>query len=190
MKAEVRGMREARARIEITGKKVQDQFMATVEAEAKLFVMRAKADCPKDFGESGLSGSITYDRLSNGVELVAGKFYAPYVEFGTKSRFQPSSYLSGISELAQKFRGKRVSFSNISSFEAIYSWAKRKGIGALRTPKGRISKSKASMKKIKSTAFLIWRSIMKHGIKPHPFFFPNVEVMKTNLDEMIKRISP
>ena len=58
----------------------------------------AREYAPKDTGQAGLTGSITYkvESLVGGVRGIVGsaKFYAPYMEFGTKPHWPPPGALA------------------------------------------------------------------------------------------------
>lgn len=136
---------------------VEDEF----EAAAYMIETLAKQYAPKDQGQIANSisnrktGPITF-------EVVVQKSYAPFVEFGTKSKVQIPAELQAVA--AQYRNGQR---NGGSMKKAIYDWAKRKGI-----PKERW--------------YVIYRSILVNGIRPHPFFFRSFFQVRPKL---IKRIT-
>jgi len=108
--------------------------------------LQQKQLAPKD--EGGIAQSISFRQVSSlEFEMVAQKGYAPYVEFGTKSKAVIPPELA---EIAAEFRGGQK--MGVNAKEAIYKWADRHGIPEERW-------------------YLVYRSIMTNGIRPHPFFF-------------------
>jgi HK97 gp10 family phage protein len=82
-------------RMESLSEEVREEVYAEVEATAYDIAALAKSRVPKNMGQ--LSGAITVKPISeNTYEVVAQKFYAPYVEFGTGA--QAANYLSSQDE--------------------------------------------------------------------------------------------
>ena len=133
----------------------------------------AKRLAPVNFGN--LRNSISVSEEGDSKDFVyivsANVKYAPYVEFGTgpmAERNIPSQY----KDYANKFKGK--SGGTFKEFmDALMLWVKRKGIGNGND---------------KSTAFLIARSILKNGLRPHPFLIPSFEQEVPKLTKRIKDI--
>ncbi len=100
----------------------------------------------------------------------ANVFYAPFIEFGTKSKFNP---YPGTEEYASQFKGAKGS-GTLKLIDAIKGWVKRKGI--------------AKGKEADRAAFLIARSIYKKGISPKPFFFKQVPIVREKLLTNVTRV--
>lgn len=146
----------------------------------------AKRDAPAD--ESRLKQSIsTKETGPTSFEVVAQTFYAGYLEFGTKTHV---SVPAGLEDIASQIKGPVGGQGN--PLEAITAWVKRKQIAATFTKTGRVSKAKAAVAKQKEVAFLIWQKIKKFGIKPHPYFFkqmqPAEERLRRRLASIIKSL--
>lgn len=155
---------------------------AEIQAGAADFVSGARRDVPIDQG--ALKGSISYymDGEFDAV-IVAQKFYAPFMEFGTKGKYQP---IPGTEALAAAFKGyKGGDFMDL--LRMIVRWVARKGISgrfSVKTRK-RVGNKIDRLAEDYSAAWPIAMSILKNGVKPHPFFFKQQE---TVWPEMIRRI--
>lgn len=117
--------------------------------------------------EAGIKQSIALAKVGGNYEVSVGKSYAPYVEFGTKKRFKPTR---GFETYAQQFKGKSVAASAGSLEDAILGWVKRKKIKFEKEGKSKAGKSRYLT--AEQTAFIIARFISFHGVKAHPFLFP------------------
>lgn len=112
-------------------------------------VRAAKRAAPKNYGE--LAKQITYKK--NGplnYEYISGQGYSSYVEFGTKKKVRVPS---GLENFAIQFKGSGFARTNLGFKQAIFEWAKSKGID-------------------KKHWYPIYRAIAIGGIRPQPFFFP------------------
>jgi hypothetical protein len=98
------------------------------------------------------------------VSVFSNALYSGYVEFGTKSNVQIPA---GLEDVAIQLKGASV--SSLSAKEAIFNWCKRKGID-------------------KRLWYPIYIKIMVKGIKAHPFFFRQLDVVRPNLLNNIKNI--
>jgi len=100
-----------------------------------------------------------------GYSVVSNAKYSAYVEFGTGSKV---SVPSDFNDFAAQFQGKGDSTG--SFYEAIKEWVKRKGID-------------------EKAAWPIMRSILLHGINPHPFFIPAFvrweQLIKNKLEKIL-----
>lgn len=168
-------------------KDAQRELKAEIKATAWEMRDAAKRDAPVD--EHRLANSIsTRDAGPVKFDVVAQTFYAGYMEFGTKSR---TSIPPGLEGIAAQFKGSPPGQQG-SGFQAILEWTKRKQIAATYTPSGRVSKSRNAQAMVRSVAWLIWRSIKKYGVHPHPFFFKQVpdgeKALKERAANLIKRI--
>lgn len=138
-------------------------------------VNKMKKDVPVD--QARLKSSITYKMISDTeLEIMAQSAYAPYVEFGTKKNFRADSEVQGY---ANTFKGK-TGISDVDPLVALTAWVRRKGLAAtystkvynIRSKSGkRNSRTKAEADREKQTAYAIFWSIKKKGIKAQPFFF-------------------
>lgn len=172
IKANVIGLDQLKARIQNATKETQTLVDAELEAAAMNFVGLAKKDLASQGGDRGtLLRSITYNKKADLQYTVsANVFYAPFIEFGTKSKFNP---YPGTEEFASQYKGAKGSGA-LKLIDAIKGWVKRKRI--------------ATGKKADRVAFLIARSIYKNGISPKPFFFKQITPVRNNLVQNVTRV--
>lgn len=178
----VDGLGSALGKLDVTKYKPQiqqsfDKFGFRVEETAKQL---APAD------EGHLKGAIFSDSGELAAIVGCSVEYAAYLEFGTRSF--AAEYVSTLpaswQELAASKRG-----SGGGSFEefvrALTEWVIRKGFAAIQTKSGNASKSVASISAQHQAAYLIARSILRKGIRPHPYLYPAVrEHTKQLLDDL------
>ena len=172
IKANVIGLDQLKARIQNATKETQTLVDAELEAAAMNFVGLAKKDLASQGGDRGtLLRSITYSKKADLQYTVsANVFYAPFIEFGTKSKFNP---YPGTEEFASQYKGAKGS-GTLRLIDAIRGWVKRKRI--------------ATGKEVDRVAFLIARSIYKNGISPKPFFFKQITPVRNNLVQNVTRV--
>lgn len=172
IKANVIGLDQLKARIQNATKETQTLVDAELEAAAMNFVGLAKKDLASQGGDRGtLLRSITYNKKADLQYTVsANVFYAPFIEFGTKSKFNP---YPGTEEFASQYKGVKGS-GTLRLIDAIRGWVKRKRI--------------ATGKEVDRVAFLIARSIYKNGISPKPFFFKQITPVRNNLVQNVTRV--
>lgn len=172
IKANVIGLNQLKARIQNATKETQILVDAELEAAAMNFVGLAKKDLASQGGDRGtLLRSITYNKKADLQYTVsANVFYAPFIEFGTKSKFNP---YPGTEEFASQYKGAKGS-GTLRLIDAIRGWVKRKRI--------------ATGKEVDRVAFLIARSIYKNGISPKPFFFKQITPVRNNLVQNVTRV--
>jgi HK97 gp10 family phage protein len=158
--------------IDSASKELKTEVDAELQASAMEYVGLAKKDLASQGGDRGtLLRSISYKKEGDlSYTVSANTFYAPFIEFGTKSKFNP---YPGTEEFASQYRGATQSGS-IKLIDAIKAWVKRKGI--------------ASGKEADRAAFLIARSIYKNGISPKPFFFKQIPIVRNNLTQRLNAL--
>ena len=126
---------------------------------------RSKLLAPADRGL--LRGSIFAETdIPFNKQIKVNTFYGPYVEFGTKSKFEAN----GRANIAAKFKG--ASGKKGDFIKAIMEWVKRKGIANRTNAKGKqLPLAKKDMSNYLSIAYAIANKIFKFGIKAQPFFY-------------------
>lgn len=174
------------SRIEITGffqfenkiKKVPERInrlgSAAVQNAAIKWSRLAKAAAPID--ERRLANEIKHVKLAPmEAEVVVNANHAPWMEWGTKRRARIPSEQS---QYAAQFRGKG-SGTFADMVKALTAWVRRKGLAGRYSVKTRKrAGSKASKEaEDKAVAWPIIRSILKNGVRPHPFFFPQMPIV-------------
>lgn len=115
--------------------------------------------------EGFLRNEIQIGQIPGGYSIVSNAKYSAYVEFGTGMKVSVSA---DFNDFASQFQGKGDSTGIF--YEAIKEWVKRKGID-------------------EKAAWPIMRSILLHGINPHPFFIPAFvrweQLIKNKLEKII-----
>lgn len=165
------GLDQFRGQIESAKKVIQAEVSAEIQTAAMEFEGLAKRSA-SDFGDRGtLRQSIGHRQIDAfNYEVFVGTFYAPFIEFGTKSKARVPA---GLEDVAAQFRGQKGSGA-LSLIEAIKGWVKRKGI--------------ASGKELDRVAFVIARSIYRNGISPRPFFYKHITPVRTKLFSRLQTI--
>lgn len=165
-------------------KEAREIIAAEVQAAGADFTAGARRDVPIDQG--ALKGSVSYymDGDLNAV-IVAQKFYAPFIEFGTKGNYKA---IPGTDKIAEQFKGyKGGDFMEL--LRMIVRWVKRKGISgrySVKTKK-RLGSKIDRLAEDYAAAWPIALSILRKGIKPHPFFFKQQETVWPKMVTRIER---
>lgn len=172
----VNGLKEVQAQLTSYSKSLENKADAIIANNVREMVRNAKRDAPKDFGR--LSGAITAKKNSNADwSMTCEVAYAVYMEFGTKGRYQP---IPGIDPSEFKATGGN---SGKGFFDSILEWVKRNGIAGTFNVKTRKREGGKIDKQIEDeqTAFAIYLSIIRHGVKPHPFFFKQIPIQEPKI---------
>mgnify|MGYP006281460533 FL=1 len=185
IKVNVIGLDALKAQIASASQEVKNEIDGELNAAAMEFVGLAKRDLQSQGGDRGfLVRSITSKRIDNLLyQVSASEFYAPFIEFGTKSKFNP---YPGTEEFAAQYKGAKGSGA-IKLFDAIKAWVIRKKIGATYNIKTR-RKVRQTKDEINTITYLIARSIYKYGISPKPFFFKQIPIVRKNLTTRVNAI--
>ena len=160
VKVNLIGFKELQAKIAKAPAELKKEVGAEIQFAAEEFRELAIKDAPADVGF--LRGQITVKKISEmTAEVVSGSKYSAPMEFGTKSKFRP---VIGVD--ASQFKGQPSGGSWLEFISNIKNWVKRKGLPS-------------------NSAYLIARSIFKHGVRPHPFFFKQILPVRRDL---VKRL--
>ena len=163
VKINVIGFKQLQNTINKMPARLQKEVGAEIQFGAEDFRDRAINDAPADVGF--LISQITKNELTPlSAEVVSGSKYSAPMEFGTKSKFQP---IPGID--ASEFKGKPTGGTWLEFISNIKNWTKRKGIPT-------------------SASYVIARSILKHGVNPHPFFFKQIPIVRRDLFRNIRNV--
>lgn len=146
----ITGLPELLAQVRRLPNDVQEE----VDAEILDSVMRINGAqrrlAPKDQG--GLARGIGFERRNGQnvsfFEIYSNSEHSGYMEFGTRLRVRVPAQLQA---MAMQMMGVGIR-SRLRAKEAIYAWAKRRGIS-------------------ESAWYAIYIAIMTVGVSPHPFFF-------------------
>ena len=192
---DIKGLQKAVDGLKAKAMSKIDDVDDALAAGSQQIAFNAKRRVTKDRG--GLGRSIT--PKSNGYldhEVVVQMFYAPFVEFGTKTYMQVPP---GLEQYAQQFRGQKGKGNFKDLVKAIYEWMKRNSITAndadKSTYKSGKRKGQSYVKKDDQRiadlayAYNIARKIVTKGLKPKPFLFPAVREEKPKIiREIVKKI--
>lgn len=162
-KVKIEGLNGVKAQFAAASSKLTSIVDSELEAASKEWVTLAKRDAPAD--QCALLGAISsYSAGTLRYEIVAQKFYAPFMEFGTKGKYKP---IPGTENIAAEFKGyKGGDIAELLRFIGL--WCKRKGIE-------------------ETAAWPIAMSILKNGINPHPFFFKQQAIVWPKMLQRITR---
>lgn len=189
-KVTVKGLNGLQATLAATTSEIRAIISQEVEAAAQQWRSLAVKDAPVDQGT--LKGAISYRMESEYIaEIVCQVFYAPFMEFGTKGKYRP---IPGTEQIAQQFKGfKGGDFQTF--LRNILKWVRRKGLAGRFSVKTRRRVGNKAVQQVEdlSVAWPIAMSILKNGVKPHPFFFKQQEVvwpkMLRNMERRIRQVS-
>jgi hypothetical protein len=180
-KVSIRGVDSVKAQFRLATEEMKVIVAEEIESVAKDWVAGAKRDAPVDQGSLKnaisyyLTDSKTADGSFFGFSIVAQKFYAPFIEFGTKGKYLP---IPGTEQIAAQFKGyKGGDFQEL--LRMIVRWVKRKGITgtySVKTQRRKGSKINQFAEDY-SAAWPIALSIIKNGISPHPYFFKQGDIV-------------
>jgi hypothetical protein len=172
----VNGLKEVEAQLTSYSKSLESKADAIVADNVRQMVINAKRDAPKDFGR--IAGATTPKKNANANwSMVCDAFTAVYMEFGTKGNYRP---IPGIDASEFKSTGGN---NGKGFFDSILDWVKRKGIGDTYDIKTRRLSDKGVDRQIRyeQTAFAIYLSIIRHGVKAHPFFFKQIPIQEPKI---------
>ena len=157
-----------------------------VEDEIKRFLVNVANDAKRlaPVDEGYLRNSIAFETNGLSGKVVVTANYAAYIEFGTKGFAQ--RYVSTLpadwQAYASQFRGGGGNFNQMLLH--LMEWIKRKGIKAGSynvTTRRRIGNKATKQKEDKQLAYAIAISILRKGIKAHPFLYQAFEKNKKEL---------
>lgn len=160
----INGLDELVRDIKALKKNAEAESGVEIKETATKIQSDAISNAPKDIG--GLAASIVVEGEKNKYTIAVNAPYAPYVEFGTRTKFD-DSIIKEWREEAEKFRDP----TGVSRDEAILrisEWARRKGI---------------EEDKISAVVF----HILTYGIRSQPFFRPAVNANISGLNDRIDK---
>lgn len=151
------GFKEFEAKLKKMPDIMRSEVSGEVRSAAEEWALLAKQAAPKDIGF--LAGHI--DAKHGGEkdmfsEVTSNADYSAYMEWGTKSKVSVPADLTAYALQFKGGGGKGI------TKELVYAWAKRKGIP-------------------EQYWWPIFFSIIKKGVKPHPFFF----IQKPKIEKII-----
>lgn len=182
----VQGISQFKKKLNDLPTKLQKEVGGEIEASTRAINAKQVRQVPID--EGGLKQSVVYNKAKPlEYELFASKHYAPFMEFGTKSRVQIPAELQ---DYAKQFnlKGPQIGFE--AFFKIILDWVHRKGIAgrfSIKTRR-RLGSKNAQLQEDAAVAWPIALSILKKGVHPHPFFFQAFFDERKELIERVRKI--
>lgn len=176
------GFAEFNKKLNALPKSINSNAAAAVKDAGLQWVQLAKRAAPKDQGT--IAGKITTLATATKSEVFSNAYHSRFLEFGTKKRKNvPAELVAYESSLGYQRIGDYYDFLN-----AILDWVKRKGISdVVNSYTGKKVGGKAAKDNQVVLAEAIAFSIIRHGIKPQPFFFKHsVEVEKLLKERLAK----
>lgn len=157
----ISGLQEFGDKLTTFAQKFPDALNQIAGNAADEWAKAADRSAPRDQGRLG--PHISSVNVTSGVwEVVSPEQYSPYMEWGTKSK---ASVPPELASYASQFLGGG-SGGGASAKQLIYEWVLRKGLD-------------------KKAQWPIFISIMKNGVRPHPFFFIHMaRIQKQLFDDL------
>jgi hypothetical protein len=183
-KVKVTGLAGLKAEFATLSSDLPKIVSSELQTMAQEWVLLAKKDSPAD--QATLRGGISFSQRDKLVyDIFSNAFYSPFMEFGTKGKYQP---IPGTEKIAAEFKGyKGGDFMEL--LRNIVRWVKRKGITgtySVKTRKRRGSKINQIAEDY-SAAWPIAMSILKNGVNPHPFFFKQMHIVWPQMVRNVER---
>lgn len=182
----VQGINQFTKKLNALPSNMQKQVGGEIEDAAKRINGKQLRLAPVD--EGGLKQATGYKKVKPlEYENFSGKHYAPFREFGTKSRAKIPSELQ---EYAKQFNLKGPNIGFDAFFLIILDWVRRKGIAGRFSTKTRrrIGNKNQQLQEDFSVAWPIAMSILRKGTHPQPFFFQPFFEERKVLVENVRKI--
>lgn len=185
IKVNLNGVKSLQDRLKSIPKILQAEVGAEIRIAAQNMAANAQREAPSGVGNILKSGISSKKLTPLQYEVTSNAHYSAYVEFGTKGRYKPQPGVD-----ASNFKSSGAGKTGKGFYDAILQWVKIKRIAGTYSVKTRRRTGKKIEKQIEDeqTAFAIYVSIMRHGIKPQPFFFKQVAVVEPQLIKNIENV--
>lgn len=176
-------------------KQVEQELQDELNAWASICSTEAKVRASKNIDRGQLAGSINpkFGKLEASVTVAV--FYAAYVEFGTKKK--AAAYVASLpadwKTYAAQFKGKGGG-DYYDFLNSILDWVISKGIAnrySVKTQRKiniKLGSGSSDEQRLEQTAYAIALSIIRHGVKPHPYLFPAYEHTVNDLKKNLKAL--
>jgi len=149
-KVDIKNLNKVLKELEGKGKQVDKDVEILTRENAKEIAAQAKVNAPVGI-DGHMRNQIEYPKVKDRhYKVVANAYYSGYVEFGTGTRVKVPTEMK---DVAQAIRSNKRAGSFKKGLKKIEEWCAKKGIP-------------------KESAYLIFMSILKKGIKPQPFLYP------------------
>lgn len=162
-KVRVKGLKESIQQLNNKQKEIDSSLLNILQDYTLRIEFQAKRLAPTDMGHLGQS--ISSNVIKRKSTVSANAEYAPFVEFGTRTKVKVPS---GFESMAMKFKGKKGK-GNFEEFKKdVYDWCKRKGID-------------------KKFWYAVLLKILRVGTEPQPFLIPSFLEQKVKYEAVIKK---
>jgi hypothetical protein len=183
-KVKVTGLAGLKAEFATLSSDLPKIVSSELQTMAQEWVLLAKKDSPAD--QATLRGGISFSQRDKLVyDIFSNAFYSPFMEFGTKGKYQP---IPGTEKIAAEFKGYKGG-DFMEFLRNIVRWVKRKGITGTYSVKTR-KRTGSKINQIAedySAAWPIAMSILKNGVNPHPFFFKQMHIVWPQMVRNVER---
>lgn len=182
----VQGLNRLQGKIKAAPAKLRKEIGGELKDSANRINAKQLRLLPID--EGGLKqGTIVKHTSDLEHELLSSKRYAPFMEFGTKSKAVVPPELQ---EFAKQFNqsGPKTKFEDF--LKIIAAWVRRKGIAGKYSVKSkrRLGSKATQAAEDEAVAWPIAVSILRKGVKPHPFFYAPYLEEKPKIIKQVKKI--
>ena len=178
VKVNLIGFKQLQTILDKAPKELVNRIGHNVQFAGEQFRELAIKDAPKD--TSFLTKQITKKELSPvSCEVVSGSNYSAPMEFGTKGNFRS---ITGVD--ASPYKGQPAGGTWSQFIEAIKKWVRRKGFASITN--SYTGKKRTNKKDVEMLAYVIARKIYRDGVKPHPFFFKQIPIVRRDLFRNIR----
>jgi hypothetical protein len=182
----VQGIEQFSTKLKALPAKMQKEVAGEIEDSARKINGKQLRLAPVD--EGGIKQSTGYKKVKPlETELFSGKHYAPFREFGTKSRAKIPAELQ---DYAKQFNLKGPNIGFDAFFLIILDWVRRKGIAGRFSTKTRkrVGNKNTQLQEDFQVAWPIALSILRKGTHPQPFFFQPFFDERKALVENVRKI--
>jgi hypothetical protein len=188
LKVSLNGFKELKQRLSKSN--LQKEVSAELGQGAEKIRAAAINDAP--FGAGGLlRGGIGKEPVGSNWRVFSNALYSGYVEFGTKRKI---SVPAGLESIAAELKGKSGGGDYFDFLNAILDWVIRKGIAnrysvkTKRAIKIKLGSGSSDEQRLEQTAHAIAISIIRHGIRPHPFFFKQLDKFRPEIIKNVENV--
>lgn len=185
-KIEIAGLNELTNRLKKFPSSVTKEIDGEIEDSFRKINREQLRRAPVD--EGGLKQAIGFKKNKPlDYEMFGNKTYMPFMEFGTKRRVKVPAELTSYA-MQFKQSGPKIGFDEF--LKIITAWVRRKGISGSYSTKTRrrVGGKGQQAQEDADVAFPIALSILRHGVKPHPFFFEPYFNERAALIERVRKI--
>ena len=179
---DISGVKQIEQAIKKMDKAATEGLMKEMDASALNIQKAAKRRAPGFDGKLRQSLMISIGNRGLSRTVVSTVKYAPYVEFGTRSKVQIPPGYEGF---AAQFKGRGGgTFREL--FDSMVRWVKKKNLAQITNSyTGRKSTKKADVNYL--AMYIAWL-IIRHGVRPQPFLIPSYEEEKPKLIKRLKNL--